>query len=82
MGHLGLRYLVAMAVWAWAARAAGPELTDVFRSKSEGYASIRIPAVLVTRMGSVLAFAEGRQRPSDQAQNDLVMKRSPDGGRT
>ncbi len=62
--------------------AAEPELTDVFRSKSEGYASIRIPSVIVTKSGAVLAFAEGRKSPTDQAENDIVMKRSIDGGRT
>lgn len=62
--------------------AAEPEFHDVFTSKTEGYTQIRIPAVLVTKAGSVLAFAEGRQKPSDQAENDLVMKRSSDGGRT
>ena len=62
--------------------AAEPEFTDVFTSGSEGYTSIRIPAVLVTGSGTVLAFAEGRARPTDQAENDIVAKRSTDGGRT
>jgi sialidase-1 len=62
--------------------AAEPEFTDVFTSGSEGYVSIRIPAVTVTKAGSVLAFAEGRQRPSDQAENDIIFKRSTDGGKT
>ena len=30
----------------------------------------------------MLAFAEGRRRPTDQAENDIVSKRSTDGGRT
>jgi sialidase-1 len=62
--------------------AAEPEFSDVFTSGAEGYASIRIPAVLVTKAGSVLAFAEGRQKPQDQAENDIVFKRSTDGGKT
>lgn len=62
--------------------AAEPEMSDVFTSKAEGYASIRIPAVIVTKAGSVLAFAEGRKKATDQAENDIVMKRSTDGGRT
>ena len=61
--------------------ATAPVFTDVFRSGAEGYASIRIPAVLVTKTGTVLAFAEGRRRPADQAENDIVMKRSTDGGK-
>ena len=62
--------------------AAEPEFVDVFTSGTEGYASIRIPAVVVTNRGSVLAFAEGRVRPTDQAENDIVFKRSTDAGKT
>lgn len=65
-----------------AAAAADPVLHEVFTSGKEGYASIRIPAVAVTKAGSVLAFAEGRMKPADQAENDIVMKRSTDGGVT
>jgi sialidase-1 len=62
--------------------AAEPEFADVFVSGQEGFASIRIPAALVTQAGTVLAVAEGRARATDQAQNKLVLKRSIDGGRT
>ena len=62
--------------------AAAPEFSDVFISGKEGYKSIRIPSVVVTKKGTVLAFAEGRERPSDQAENDIILKRSSDGGRT
>ena len=62
--------------------AAEPEFVDVFTSGTEGYASIRIPAVVVTNRGSVLAFAEGRVRPTDQAENDIVFKRGTDAGKT
>ncbi len=46
------------------------------------YPSIRIPSVVVTKAGTVLAFAEGRERPTDQGENDLVLKRSRDGGKS
>jgi sialidase-1 len=59
-----------------------PQFTDVFTSGKEGYVSIRIPAVLTTTKGTVLAIAEGRQRPTDQAENDIILKRSTDGGAT
>ncbi len=65
-----------------AAAAAEVTTADVFRAGAEGYASIRIPAVVATKQGTLLAFAEGRQRPRDQAENDIVAKRSTDGGRT
>ena len=62
--------------------AAEPEFSEVFISGQEGYKSIRIPSVVVTTKGVVLAFAEGRAFPSDQAENDIILKCSTDGGRT
>jgi sialidase-1 len=73
---------ILAAVVASSAIGVEPEFTDVFASGQEGYVSIRIPAILVTKQGSVLAFAEGRMRPMDQAENDIVAKRSVDGGKT
>ena len=60
---LNMKLLATLLLTTTALVAAEPEFFDVFTSKTEGYASIRIPAVLVTKAGSVLAFAEGRQRP-------------------
>jgi sialidase-1 len=67
---------------AAAAPAAGPEFADVFAAGRDGFPSIRIPAVVVTRAGTVLAFAEGRAVAADQAKNKMILKRSRDGGRT
>ncbi|MEV7194700.1 exo-alpha-sialidase [Streptomyces sp. NPDC093510] len=48
-----------------------------------GYACFRIPAVVRTTKGTLLAFAEGRVNDcSDAGDIDLVLKRSHDGGRT
>ena len=77
-----MKTLLLLALSIAFAGAAEPEFTDVFTSGQEGYASIRIPSVIVTAKGSVLAFAEGRVKPADQAENDIVAKRSTDGGRT
>ena len=77
-----LKSLLYSLLMAAPLAAAEPEFSDVFTSGKEGYASIRIPSVIATRSGSVLAFAEGRQRPTDQAENDIVMKRSTDGGKS
>src|SRR5260221_2838839 len=63
-------------------RAGEPEFSDVFVPKADGFKSIRIPAVVVSKRGTVLAFAEGRAANSDQAQNKILLKRSADGGRT
>lgn len=60
-----------------------PDHVTVFSAPaSTGQPSIRIPALLCTKDGTLLAFAEGRDKKSDQASNDLVMSRSTDLGRT
>lgn len=46
------------------------------------HAAVRIPALLMTRQGTLLAVAEGRTHASDQAGNDLVLSRSTDDGAT
>ncbi len=55
---------------------------DVFVSGEEGYQTYRIPSVLTTKTGIILAFAEGRASLSDHAENDIVTKRSLNGGFT
>lgn len=55
---------------------------DVFINGREGYPVYRIPALVTTREGTLLAFAEGRASRRDHAQNDIVLKRSTDEGRT
>ncbi len=42
----------------------------------------RIPSLLVTKQGSILAFSERRLGLHDHAQNDIVLKRSTDDGET
>jgi sialidase-1 len=61
---------------------ADPEVVDAFSAKSDGFASIRIPAVVVAKSGTVLAFAEGRAANADQAKNKIVLKSSADGGKS
>ncbi|MDF2958921.1 MAG: hypothetical protein K0S39_656 [Paenibacillus sp.] len=56
---------------------------ELFVSGTEGYNTFRIPTILATKSGKLLAFAEGRKKsPSDTGDIDLVLKRSFDGGRT
>jgi sialidase-1 len=57
----------------------------IFRASQDpgGYACFRIPAVVQTAQGTLLAFAEGRHRTcGDAGDIDIVLKRSTDGGRT
>lgn len=56
---------------------------DVFPAGEAGYFCVKIPDLLATQKGSLLAFAEARIGScSDFAHTDLVMKRSEDGGKT
>lgn len=52
-------------------------------SQEPGYACFRIPAIVKSKDGTLLAFAEGRVlNCGDAADIDIVLKRSTDGGRT
>ncbi len=55
---------------------------DVFVNGAEGYPQYRIPALLNTDKGTLLAFCEGRANISDHAANDIVLKRSTDSGKS
>ncbi len=60
-----------------------PKQEAVFTSGKDGYHTYRIPAIVVTKKGTVLAFCEGRKRSgSDYGDIDLVLKRSFDNGKT
>lgn len=65
------------------AAAAGPEHTAVFTSGADGYHTYRIPSLIVTPKGTLLAFCEGRKTGRGDAGNiDLLLKRSTDGGKS
>ena len=60
-----------------------PDRRPVFRAGDGGYHTFRIPALLPTPDGSLLAFSEGRRASrSDSGEIDLVVKRSTDAGLT
>lgn len=55
----------------------------VFQRGDGGYHSFRIPALIMSTKGTLLAFAEGRKNNlSDSGNIDLVLKRSLDNGKT
>src|SRR5262249_42721371 len=59
-----------------------PEVT-VIRAGENGYNTLRIPALMATEKGTLLAFAEGRRNSrSDTGDIDRVLKRSFDDGKT
>ncbi len=59
------------------------EQSDLFVSGQEGYHTYRIPAIVVSTKGTVLAFCEGRKTSSaDHGDIDLLLRRSFNGGST
>jgi sialidase-1 len=59
-----------------------PEQSVPFTAGQDGYATYRIPAVVRTRRGTLVAFAEARASGSDTGSIVVAAKRSTDGGRT
>jgi len=57
-----------------------PEYTTVFEHGQDGWPDYRIPSLVATKHGVLLALAEGRQTLSDHSENVIVLKRSTDGG--
>ena len=56
---------------------------DVFQSRGDEPPYHRIPALLVSGKETLLAFCEARHnRNGDHAENDILLRRSIDGGRT
>jgi sialidase-1 len=79
----GSRWLL-FTLLATALHAAPLEITesDPFRSGEDGYHTYRIPALITTRKGTLLAFCEGRRNTAgDSGDIDLLLKRSFDQGK-
>ena len=80
MNRLGLLWLLTSVGLA---AGAGFSQVEVFRSGVDGYHTYRIPALIETKRGTLLAFCEGRRSAGgDSGDIDLLLKRSRDGGRT
>lgn len=57
--------------------------TTLFKSGEDGYSNYRIPSLITTKAGSLLAFSEARKdHRGDSGNIDLVAKRSTDNGKT
>jgi sialidase-1 len=68
-----------------AALAAEPfmERVDLFEANTDGYALYRIPGIVGTTKGTVLAYCEARRTgKSDWDTIDVMLRRSTDGGKT
>ncbi len=81
------RFLVGLlpllfAMGAEAAPSTRSESVDLFVSGADGYHTYRIPALIATKRGTLLAFCEGRKNAShDTGEIDMLLKRSTNGGR-
>ena len=78
--HIGL--LLACVVALPALGAGDIEKQDLFEAGAGGYEHYRIPGIIVTGNGVLLAYCEARQGGGDWGRIDLWMRRSTDGGRT
>lgn len=57
--------------------------TDLFVAGQEGYKLYRIPGIVVTKRGTVLAYCEARKNDAgDWGPIDVLLRRSTDGGQT
>jgi sialidase-1 len=78
-----MRTLTLLLAAAGALAAADPTVIDLYSAGTGGYHTYRIPALLATKKGTLLAFCEGRKKSGGDAGDiDLLLRRSRDGGRT
>jgi sialidase-1 len=64
--------------------AAPPELekVELFQAGQDGYSIFRIPGLVVTPKGTIIAYCEARKTTSDWGEIDILLRRSTDGGAT
>jgi sialidase-1 len=82
-----LWFFAACAMTAGPAFGAGAAQSLVqqplYTCRTKGYNAYRIPSLVVTTRGTLLAFCEGRKNSiSDHGDIDLMLRRSTDGGKT
>jgi hypothetical protein len=80
----GLAFLLLLLLAA-PLPAAEPSLskTNLFEAGKGGYALYRIPGIVVTARGTLLAYCEARKNLSgDWGHIDILLRRSTDGGKT
>ena len=77
-----MRYLLILTLFICSLQTSvARKYSVVFRSGTDGHDTYRIPAIIRLHDGTLLAFAEGRVKSSDDFGNiDIVLKRSKDNG--
>ncbi len=76
---------LAVVVTAFTSLTASAQITrtQIYTKFENGFDTYRIPSIIQTQEGTILAFAEARKHSrSDTGDIDLVVKRSTDGGKT
>ena len=75
--------LASVVAGATASAAATFTEQELYVQGQGGYAGYRIPAIVRTKSGALLAFCEGRRNSlSDSGDIDVLVRRSTDGGET
>src|SRR4051812_17899408 len=82
MKRILLLCALASAQALFAAELPEPQLHLVYDGKEGAYEVVRTPQLLVTKAGTLLGFAQGRSGTHDRSNNDIILKRSSDGGKT
>lgn len=84
VSHLTLAMLTVLLVGCASSEVETPPIGEaLFVSGENGYHTYRIPALVVTNAGTVLAFCEGRKEGGGDAGDiDLLVRRSEDDGAT
>jgi sialidase-1 len=83
MGRQVAGVLACMLLAASLRAAPAVDHVDVFKAGEGGYEQYRIPGLIVTPKGALLAYCEARAKPlSDWGRIDLLARRSTDGGQT
>ncbi|HWE04019.1 MAG TPA: sialidase family protein [Tepidisphaeraceae bacterium] len=60
----------------------GVEKQDLFEARVGGYTTYRIPGLIITGRGTLLAYCEARKEKGyDGDPVDILLRRSTDGGR-
>lgn len=77
-------YLIAFNLTAQAANSKAENFNYIFKQGEAGFEAYRIPAIVKSTSGTLLAFAEARKKRSngDAGDIDMVLKRSENNGKT
>lgn len=77
-----MRILLAALLAAALLTAQDPSKLTIFEGLTGGYQGYRIPVLVMTTKGTLLAFCAARRELGDWADIDIAMRRSTDGGKT